>query len=278
MKRYLVVICVGLGLFATLIGAGSVYLYVNQERKIFQQKPLPKDFKFFSNYPFKEVYLSAGDGATLHGLHYHVPGSRGVVLYFHGRGRNLSTEGNRVAKDFASRGQDVFIVDYRGFGKSRGELAFSSILSDANLFYDYLRKTYGEEEITLYGRSLGTGIATYLASLRKPARLVLEAPYYSLQDAAANAFPLFPRFLIPYILKYPIRTDLWIQRVKCPIHIIHGTKDRVIGYDASARLHRLIQHRTHAQLTLIQGGTHSTVHYHPAYQSTLDTIFTSSSS
>jgi uncharacterized protein len=272
MKKPIQKCAIVLGSLALLIFSVSFYLYMIQDRKIFNHNPLPSDFKFTSNYPFKEVFLETPDHAVLHGLHYRIPGAKGVVLYFHGKGGNADTDGNRVAKDFASRGHDVFIIDYRGFGKSRGNFSFPSLLSDAKLFYSYLLENYSEDQITVFGRSLGTGIATYISSINTPARLILEAPYFSIQDLAASTFPIFPRILIPYILKYPIRTDLWIQRVKCPIHIFHGTKDRLIGYDASTRLHRLIQHRTHATLTLIQGGTHSTISSHPIFQASLDTI------
>ena len=88
------------------------------------------------------------------------------------------------------------------------------------MFYNYLKEDYNEEDITLYGRSLGTGIATYLASKNNPRQLILETPYYSILDVAKDRFPIFP---VKKLLKYEFPTHQFIKQVSCPITIFHGT-------------------------------------------------------
>jgi len=127
-------------------------------------------------------------------------------------------------------------MDYRTYGKSTGKLSEAAMYSDAQYCYDYLLKHYSESQITLYGRSLGTGIAAYIASKNKAKQLILETPYYSIYDVAKDRFPILP---VKQLLKYHFPTYQFLPKVSCPITIIHGTDDNVVPYTSGKKLSEL---------------------------------------
>jgi alpha-beta hydrolase superfamily lysophospholipase len=176
-----------------------------------------------------------------------------------------------VAGDFTSRGYDILIPDYRGFGKSTGTISSEKQqLADGLAVYGYLKKSYPEGRIILYGRSIGTGIATFVARSGKPRMLILESPFFSLADLASHHYPLLPKALISSVLKYPFRTNIWITEVACPVCLIHGTGDEIIPFDASTRLERLI--KAPHKLIRIEGGGHNNLSDYGAYDRELGLI------
>jgi pimeloyl-ACP methyl ester carboxylesterase len=242
----------------------------SQESLIFFPEVLPQDYRFAFSTPFGEVRLPAGE-AELNALHFRAPSpSRGVVLYFHGNAGSLRTWGE-IAPEFTGRGFDLLIPDYRGFGKSTGRLdGEESLLEDALRMYDHLRKQYPEQSIVLYGRSIGTGPATWVASRRQPRALILESPYTSLVDLGAWHYPLLPRPLIRAYLRYPLPTEQWIRSVSCPVFLFHGTADDIIPFYMAERLNALLKgpHR----LIAVPGGSHNDLDGHPLYRQELDRI------
>ncbi|MCB1085062.1 MAG: alpha/beta fold hydrolase [Chlamydiia bacterium] len=267
-KKFILVI---IALFLPLLLAIG-HIYHNQEDMLFKKRTLPDDYIFTFQEPFTEHFLETEKGAKINALHFKAENPKGVVLYFHGRGGNLSGKWGRLSNQFTSRGYDLFVIDYRGFGKSRGKLSERALCHDADFCYNYLNTWYREDQIIVYGRSLGTGIATYVASHHDPKSLVLECPYFSILDLTPRQFPYLPRFLVPLILKYHFRTDQWIKKVDSPIHIFHGTEDELVPYDSSLRLLHLIEEKKDAVLTSIEKGKHNHLRYHPKYQEVLDQI------
>jgi len=256
-------------ILSCLLLSGWAIMNFNQERMIFFPEVLPLDFRFVFPVPFEEINLKVED-ATINALHFKKTGSKGVIIYFHGNAGNLSSWGY-VAPDFLSRGYDVFIIDYRGYGKSTGRIISEQMLhDDAAAIYTYVKGVYPEDRIILYGRSIGTGIACRLAMENKPHMLILESPYFSLKDIANRFIPFLPEALIDTIFKYPLRTDLWIPHVACPIYLFHGTEDEIIPFDASTRLVHLI-HAEH-ELFATPGGGHNDLIEYPLYHEGLDRI------
>jgi uncharacterized protein len=210
-------------------------LYFQQNELIFRPEVLPADFRFSFPQPFREVNVPV-EGATLNALYFTVPQSRGVVLFFHGNSGSLRRWGE-VADSFTGRDYDLLVFDYRGYGKSTGKIKSERQLhDDADRVYAYVRERYPAENIIVYGRSLGTGIAAQLAVRHTPKMLILETPYVSLKDLTATFYPYVPGF----ILKYPLRTDLALPQVKSPVYLFHGTNDAVVPYPSSERLLTLI--------------------------------------
>jgi len=243
--------------------------YFRQENMIFYPEALTPDFQYSFPARFDEVTLSV-DGAAINALHFKTENPKGVIAYFHGNAGNLSGWGE-VALDFTRLGYDVLILDYRGYGKSTGKIRNEEMLHfDAAVAYSYLKEHYHENEITIYGRSIGTAIAVYLARETRPRMLILESPMFNMQDLAKYHYRFMPAMLVSLILKYPMRTDLWIANVSCPVYLFHGTEDDIVPYNSSERLLRLV--RTQSRLITIPGGGHNNLSDFQLYHEELERI------
>ena len=246
----------------------SIALYYLQDYMLFKPEKLPNDFQFdYENQDTKEYNLETRDGAVINGLRFFPKGeSKGVVLYLKGNSKSIKGWG-KFAVDFTRHGYNVLMVDYRGFGKSTGKRSQKAIKRDLQLVYNKLKDITTEDRIILYGRSLGSGFATKLASMNNPKMLVLDAPYYSLTKVTARYAPFMPLSLL---LKYPLPTYKWLKYVQCPIHIIHGTHDNLIPYKSSIKLSQINPKLTKLH-TVIQGG-HKNLNNFESYHKMLDDI------
>lgn len=245
----------------------NIAVYFLQERILFKPEKLPEDFKFtYENQTFDEYNIEVDKGVNINGVHFKVRRPKGVVLYLKGNSRSIKGWG-KFAVDFTRLGFDVLMVDYRGFGKSTGRRTEKCIKEDLQYVYDTLKKQVEERFIILYGRSLGSGFATKLASNNSPRLLILDAPYYSLESITKRYLPLMPMSLI---LRFPIKTYKWIKYVKCPIKIIHGTSDKLISLKSSIKLSKINQELT--RLYPVIDGGHNNLHTFPQYHRFLDEI------
>jgi len=251
------------------LALGCGLFYIIQENIIFYPEVLPPDFKYSFPSRFEEITLPV-DGAVINALLFKAENPKGVILYFHGNAGNLSGWGE-IAPEFTGRGYDVLIPDYRGFGKSSGKLKNEEMLhQDAAAAYNYLKERYAEHRIIIYGRSIGTGMAVYLAKSVMPRFIILETPFFSLLDTAKYHHPYMPKKLLTLILRYPMRTDLWISDVSCPVYLFHGTKDDIVPYNSSERLVALI--KSEKKLVTIPGGGHNNLSGFSLYHEQLDLI------
>ncbi len=225
-------------------------LYFLQEKLIFLPTKLPEDHVYTFNAEFEELFLSAPDGARLNALQFYAENSKGLILYFHGNAGDLSRWGSIVVP-FTDLGYDVLVMDYRTYGKSTGKLSEKALYADAQLFYDYALEKYAAQDILIYGRSLGASIATHLASNNNPKKLILETPFYSLQETAQERFPFLPT---KQLLKYKMPSFKFIQKVGEPIRIFHGTKDNVVSYESGKKLFESILHNHKKMYTIEEGG------------------------
>jgi fermentation-respiration switch protein FrsA (DUF1100 family) len=257
---------IGLGILAGFFLLLMSFLFLNQEKLIFFPEPLPPDYIFSFPYPFEEVFLETEDGARLHSLHFRAEKPRGVVLFFHGNAGSLRSWG-QIAGEFVERGYDLFLPDYRTFGKSTGKLSEEALHRDALLLYRHLLEQYPEREILIFGRSIGSGMAVRLAAQTAPRLLILETPFYSLKDLAKLHYPLLPAGLL---LQYTFRSDQWIGDITCPIHILHGTADTIIPIEAAERLAQKATAPV-SFITIPRGG-HNDLSLYPLYQQALDKI------
>jgi pimeloyl-ACP methyl ester carboxylesterase len=248
---------------------GCGFYYFTQESMIFYPSVLPPDFKYSFPARFDELTMPV-DGAAINALHFKTENPKGVILYFHGNAGNLSGWGD-IAVDFTRRGYDVLIPDYRGYGKSTGKIKNEEMLHrDAAVAYNYLKEHYPEDQIVLYGRSLGTGIAVHLAQTARPRMIILESAFFSMKDIAAYHYPFILGILLDLGLKYPMHTDMWISSVACPVYLFHGTADDIVPYSSSERLLKLI--RTESRLIKIPGGGHNDLSDFTLYQKELEHI------
>ena len=245
----------------------SVLLYYLQDFFLFKPEKLAEDFKFsYENQVVEEYNISTRDGATINGLHFKVEKPKGAVLYLKGNSKSIKGWG-KFAVDFTRHNYDVIMVDYRGFGKSTGRINENAIKHDLQFIYNKIKERIDEKYIILYGRSLGSGFATKLASTNNPRMLILDAPYYSLVNVTKRYMPFMP---LSVILKYPMPTYKWLKYVDCPVHIIHGTNDKLIPFNSSVKLSKIKPNST--RLWPIIDGGHKNLNNFESYHKILNEI------
>lgn len=235
--------------------------YFFQEKIIFFPDKLPHHFQFTFSAAYKEWQIKTDDGFNLHGLLFLSGGkSKGLVFYLHGNAGSLLSWGS-IANVYTSLGYDLFILDYRGFGKSEGEITSESqFYSDVQTVYKKLKSAYDEENIVIIGFSIGTGAAAMLASTNHPKMLILQAPYYSLTDLTRHMYPFLPTFA----LKYKFNTHAFFSKISAPIVLFHGDHDEIIYYGSSLKLKPLLKPSTDKLITL-KGQVHNGINENPEY-------------
>ena len=212
------------GLVLLYIGV-CIYFYSIQEMSLFPARTIPQEFAYTFGTPHEEIFLDSDDGARINAVLFKADDPSGVVLYFHGNATNMRHM-EHVGKPFTRMGYDLLAIDYRGYGKSVGELSEQALFDDARMAMNYLSEAGWEEsDIILYGRSIGSGVATQLASTSTPRALILYSPYYSMLDLVSEKVPYLPASLI---LKYPLDSAGYMQSVSAPVLILHGDKDTLI--------------------------------------------------
>lgn len=227
----IVLLCAFLVIYLLIIS----YVYFNQVGMVFQSASLPKDHKFDYVQKFEEVNIKSFDGTNLNGLLFKTENSKGLIFYLHGNAGTLDTWG-KIAKIYTNLGYDIFILDYRSFGKSEGEIENEEQLNkDISIVYKTFLKRYPENKIIITGYSIGSGFATILASENNPKALILQSPYYSFTELSSSRVPFFPNFM----KKFQLETYTYLPKVKAPIYIFHGKNDRLIPYSNAVRLHQL---------------------------------------
>lgn len=242
-------------------------LYLLQEKILFRPTVLAQDYVYNFDSNFEELFLKPDGEAVINALHFKAENPKGVILYFHGNAGDLSRWG-LITEYFVDKHYDVFVMDYRTYGKSTGPLSEAALYQDAQYCYDYLKSRYSENQITLYGRSLGTGMATYVASKNQPKQLILETPYYNLEDLAKHRFPIFP---MKYLMRYRLASHEYIAQARCPIAMVHGTEDRVVPFVSGKKLFSVAP-RELSTFTIVENGNHNNLIQFDAYHQMIDDL------
>jgi len=172
-----------------------------------------------------EVELATADGLTLFSWYLPPPAGRPMILYFHGNGGNIGYRVHRL-RHFAQAGYGVLLVEYRGFGGNPGRPNERGLFTDGEAALDF-RADSGvrPDHIVLWGESLGSGVAVYLAATRKVGAMVLEAPFTSVAAAAQHQYRFVPAF---YLVHDRFDSLSRIRQVAAPLLILHGERDRVV--------------------------------------------------
>lgn len=263
-----------------LAGGLTIFIMAFEDKFIYFPSKYPDGFWEVDNIPAREgevipkvedCSFVTNDGVRLHGW-YCTPHRKSsgqleplpaemVLLWFHGNAGNISYRYDMI-RAMMELPVHVFIIDYRGYGKSTGRIESEAQLhADVRAAWDAIAPGYRSRNlpIVIYGRSLGTGLAAYLARDVNPALLMLVTPFTSLAAAASRAYPLVPG----WILKYPLRTDAIIGEVKSPVLLVHGNRDALIPLSDSEQLRALA--RSPAELLVIEGAGHNDIQRFPTY-------------
>ena len=243
------------------------YLWFNQESLIFQPTPLPASHPFKLPADVHEVGIDV-PGAKLDAWHMQLPHPDGVVFYLHGNAGNL--ESWFVSADFYRQlNMDLFMIDYRGYGKSTGHISSEAqLMSDAETAWQSIAGRYAGKRVVFIGRSLGTGLSAKLAASLEPAKrpnlLVLVSPYLSMQAMAQDQYPFVPSA----VLRYPLHTDEALTALagQTPVLILHGDRDALIPYGHAEILSRLTPG---IQLQPVPGAGHGDLQTYDVYLDTL---------
>ncbi len=245
----------------------GVALYFLQDKFIFHPEKLPADYIYKFDIPFREIDLRVNEEKNISIIQFTVPDSvrKGIVLYFHGNRKNINRYAP-FAANFTKNGYEAWMMDYPGYGKSTGERSEKILYDDALLFYKMAINRVAADSIIIYGKSLGTGIAAKLASVRDCKRLLLETPYYSMDALAKNYFFIYP--VMP-MTKYAIPTFEFFKNISAPIHIFHGTRDGVIPYKQARWL---AAKKPGTELITIEKGRHNDLNDFPLFHQKLDSL------
>lgn len=244
----------------------GIALYYLQEFFLFHPVELERSYQYNFQMPFKEVSLPFNSSDTTSLVQFFPADSnrKGIVIYFHGNRENIS----RYAKfvhHFTAHGYEVWMPDYPGFGKSTGARTEQNIYRQAEQVYKLAASRFSADSIVVYGKSFGTGIATYTASIFPCRQLVLETPYYSIPDLFGAYAPIYPTSRMS-VYKIPLFT--YLQDVKVPVTIFHGTSDGVIPYRCASKLKKLM--KAGDRFITIEKGTHHNLDTFPVYREELD--------
>jgi fermentation-respiration switch protein FrsA (DUF1100 family) len=183
---------------------------------------------------FRDVFLDTEDGLRLHGWFVPSADSELVLLFFHGNAGNIShrLESIRIFHDL---GLSVFIIDYRGYGRSDGAAGEKGASRDARAAYRFLveKENIAPENIVFFGRSLGGAVAVDLATEFPPRGLILESCFPALADVGARAYPLLP---VRRLLRIRFDSTERITRVDCPKLVIHSRQDEIVRFELGKHL------------------------------------------
>ncbi len=232
MARFIMttLLATALGAYAAVMGL----IYLTQSSLLFLPDGKVSATPAQIGLAFSDVSVTTEDGERLHGWLVKAARARGTLLFFHGNAGNVShrLESLRL---FNRLGLDVFIVDYRGYGRSTGRPSEQGTYRDARAAWDWLVRERGESprRIILFGRSLGAAVAVDLASEKRGAGLILESGFTSVPDLAAEIYPWLP---VRLLSRFHYDSLSKIGRVGQPLLVLHSPDDEIVPYRHGRRL------------------------------------------
>jgi fermentation-respiration switch protein FrsA (DUF1100 family) len=183
----------------------------------------------------EDAWFTAADGTKLHGWFVDHPEPQAVALFMHGNAGNVTTLAQSLAVLNHRHRLAVMTFDYRGFGRSEGRPSEEGVLQDARAARKWLaeRKEIAEDEIVLFGVSLGGGVAVDLAASDGARGLVLASTFTSLPDVGSHHVPWLPTRLL---MTERLNSLTKIKRYRGPLLYAHGDRDSVVPYDLGVEL------------------------------------------
>ena len=257
---------------AVLFAIGALYagavgwLYFRQERLLFEPDKLPADEPICTDPDTRELFVEV-PGAQLSCAHMKLPDPRGVFFFLHGNSGNLKKWFVEL-EAFRQANFDVVMFDYRGFGKSSGQIESEEQLrADVVAVWNHFAPMYEGKRVVISGQSLGTGLAAGLAAQlcsdgHAPDLTLLVSPYSSMKALAAELYPWVPM----QVLRYPLHTLEHAAKLLGPVMLIHGEKDELIPIHHSETLCKSMKT---AQLLRVTGAGHGDVHQFPTVRKAL---------
>lgn len=249
----------------------GILIYYLQDRLILHPIKLSNDYKYAFNFSHKEINIAADKNTNINIIQFPPADTaiKGVVLYFHGNKTNINRY-RWFVPNFTEYGYEVWMIDYPGFGKSTGTFTEETAYDWALTMYKMARARFEPGQIVIYGKSLGSGIAAQLASVRDCKQLILETPYYSMISLAKHYLPIYP---LEQMLHFKLPTHTFLTKVTAPVTIFHGTDDPLIPYSNAVRLKKVLKQGD--EFVTIEGGNHRNLNQYPAMKNKLRSLLES---
>jgi uncharacterized protein len=250
--------------------AVGLALYYLQEVFLFHPEKLPKDYVYQFEQSFEEVNIAFNETDTMNMVKFFPKDTvrKGVVLYWHGNKQNIVRYAKFV-NQFTKHGYEVWMEDYPGYGKSTGERTEKKLYEQALQVYKLAAGKYNSDSIILYGKSLGTGIAAFVAAQTNCKKLILETPYNSIPGLFSCYAPVYPAQRMS-VYKLPVNE--YLQQVKYPVAIFHGTGDWVVPYRCAKKLTSVLKPAD--VFITIPNGNHHNLYTFEVYQQKMDSVLT----
>ncbi|MEX2404456.1 MAG: alpha/beta hydrolase [Balneolales bacterium] len=210
-------------------------LFIFQSRLVYfpssDIEATPEDY----GLEYEDVYFKTEDELFLHG--WFIPADdtpRATLIFCHGNAGNISHRLESI-EQFHSLGLNVFIFDYRGYGNSQGQPTEEGTYKDAQAAWNYLtgKKNISDDELIIFGRSLGGPVAAWLALNNQPRGLIIESSFTSLPELGSEIYPYLP---VKYFLRIKYPTREYVRKVKVPVLIGHSIRDNLISFHHGKRL------------------------------------------
>jgi len=231
-----IIIYVALALIAAY-GAACGYMFMAQRSLLYKPERgdmAPDRYEFVAA---KRLTIRSGDGTALTAWYAAPPTEKPLIYYLHGNAGNISGRAERFA-DFYKNGYGIFALSYRGYGDSEGQPTESGLFEDAKAGWRYLTETahISPKDIIIYGESLGTGVASYLATDggARPRFLALEAPYLSIAEMGKRSYPWLP---VDLLLRDRFDNQKRVRELAVPLIVMHGDKDEVVPFSDGKTLY-----------------------------------------
>lgn len=235
-------------LVVVLYAAAVGYMYVNQRALQYDAKGEVTPLADTTLTGAEDIAVPSGDG-VVHGWYQAPRAGMPIIVYYKGNSGSFTKEHERY-EQFVADGYGFVAFDYRGFPASPGSISQAGILEDATTMFDWAAaKGF---PLVIWGRSLGSGPSTYVASVRDAEALLLETPFLSAVTVAWERYPFLPVGLVMQD-QYPVNE--WISGVTEPVLVAHGTADVTIGVSNGERLYALAQNKD--ELWIEPGAGHS---------------------
>jgi dipeptidyl aminopeptidase/acylaminoacyl peptidase len=229
-------------IFIVILGYGVLlgYVYFFQARLIYFPnigigfgRAVPSDI----GLDYEDVVFKTTDGVQLHGWYVSADQARGVILFFHGNAGNISHRLDSI-EFFHRLGFSVFIIDYRGYGRSEGKTDEQGTYRDAEAAWRHLIENRGIDpgKIVIFGRSLGASIAAWLASRTSPAALILESAFTSAPDLGRHHYRFLP---VRALTRIHYDTQSYIESVSVPTLVVHSADDEIVPFAHGRKLFSL---------------------------------------
>ena len=254
------------------LGVCVIYYFL-QEKFIFVPTWTGEFFETRISSRTAEFNITTEGEGHIHAMLVHADNPKGLIFYLHGNTGSLN-RWQFMAEEIAGYGFDVFVPDYRGYGKSHGPRSEGLMHRDIEYCYDFIQSHYPDQPVVVYGRSLGCAFATKLTMRKRPLKLVLETPFYNMSETGRHYLPFLP---IRLLLRYKFRNDIYIRHIDCPIQIFHGTRDIVVPHSHALKLFQLAQNGgCNVRMTTIVGGKHSNLNSYPLFRERLEDFLSAS--